>query len=615
MRIKRVIATGVITVMLVTAASLYPSHAEEGNDGGTLISEEIQGDAVVNNKSEVVYAALTSEGAVKAVYVVNHFELGKGGGLTDYGNYIFVQNLTEHRPLEQKGDTVFTQTAAENFYYQGNLADTELPWTFEITYDLNGVNLSSQGLAGKSGELGIDIKTNRNGKVTPEFYENYMLQITLALDSEKCGNIIAPGATIAEAGNSKMLAFTVLPDTDADYRVTADVYDFSMKGIEISAMPFTMSFNLPDIDGILKGFEQLPEAVSQLEDGVGMLAEGAAGLKQGADELAGGSKEFKNGLSELKRNSSQITGASAQINTALSEIAASLSSGFSGAVPGNLEQLPDVLSQLSDGLKGISGGITELRDGYLAAYTALDHAVQGIPDTAITQEQINSAFAKVNKDQQVLLEQLYTSYLAGQAVKETYNQVRQVFDSIIPAIDKVSSNIDIISGSLEEISDNIGDSLSSPDMAERLGQLTQGLAELSSNYSAFDKGLMEYMNGVGTLSEGYNQFDLGLSEFGNGVGELEGGTLELYNGIKSLNEEISRSPERIQEEADKLMEEYTGSDFEQISFVSPKNQKIGLVQFVIKCEDIKLPQITEMDTEEEVKKEETVLDRLIALFK
>ena len=61
------------------------------------------------------------------------------------------------------------------------------------------------------------------------------------------------------------------------------------------------------------------------------------------------------------------------------------------------------------------------------------------------------------------------------------------------------------------------------------------------------------------------------------------------------------------------MNEYTGSGFKPVSFVSPQNTNIGLVQFVLKCEGIeKQDEIKELPAEQ---KNETVWGRFTHCFK
>ncbi len=612
--LKSILSICLIAIMIITTVNLTGKAVDIPATDNTKTQA---GAAEIKSKSEVVYATLTGNGAIKAVYVVNHFELEKSGTITDYGNYESVLNLTESKPINVDGDSISFQADTANFYYQGNMETTDLPWTFEITYDLDGVAMQPEEIAGKTGKLGIHIKAAKNEKVNSTFFENYMLQVMLTLDSDKCNNIDAPEATIADAGNNKMLAFTVMPNKGADFQITSEVKDFTMSGIEVSAMPFSMSVDLQGADDMLTDFNQLPEAIAKLNDGVGKLADGTAELKNGANGLRSGSSEFKNGLSELRKNSGTITDASSQIKDALLQISSSLNGSSTSDMDFSaLAQLPLGLSQMVDGLEGISGGLKELQIGFSAAHSALDAAIQGIPNTVITREEIDEQFPDVNEDQRKLLNQLYASYMAGQSVKGTYSQVSQAYAVVSPTIDSITANLDTISGSLNTISVQIGSSLSVMNSKEQLGQLTAGLSDLAKNYTAFDNGLKEYMKGIGQIAEGYNRFHSGLSEYGYGVGELNNGVEELYEGTDQLNTEVSKMPAMVQDEIDNLMRDYDGSDFIPVSYISPKNTTTDLVQFVLKCEGIELPEDTNViDTTEETISKKTVWDRIVDLFK
>ena len=606
---KTLLSIGLAAILLLTSASL--SFAASGSTVSDPAASA-PGNAEIKSKDEVIYAILASDGGVRAIYAVNHFAIAEAGSIKDYGDYTSVKNLTDTAPMTQNGDAVTMQTNAENFYYQGNMAITELPWIFDISYSLDGVKTASQELAGKSGKLEIHITTKQNATVNSVFYENYVLQISVTLDTEKCSDIKAPGATIASAGKNKVIAYTVMPGKDADISLSATVRDFAMTGIDISAMPFSMNMELPDTDSMINDFTELSDAISDLNDGVGKLADGVAELKTGAGKLTSGSSDIKAGFSELSDNSGQLIQASAQIGGALTQIASALS-GSSGEMDlGDLTQLPQGLSQLADGLDSISGGLTELKNGFTSAYAALDGAIQGIPDATISQEQITELYTQTDPSQHGLLDQLIASYTAGQTVKGTYNQVKGAFDAVGSTIDTLSASIGTISATLDDMSGKIGDALSGMDMMEQLAQLSAGLSELDRNYAAFHSGLRNYMNGVGALSSGYADFHNGVSSFRNGIGELYDGVVELHDGTTELSDETAKMPDTIQSEIDNMLDQYTGSGFEPISFTSPKNEHTDLVQFVLKCEGIEKPE--EMKGVEVEASNETFWDRLISLF-
>lgn len=604
----------ILTISLAVMLSLTPASlslaASRNAVPGPAVSAS--GNAEIKGKDEVIYVILTSNGGVRAMYAVNHFALTEAGSITDYGNYTSVENLTDTAPMTHNGEAVTVQTNAENFYYQGNMATTELPWTFDIGYSLDGVKTPPPELAGKSGKLEIYITTKQNVSVNPVFYDNYMLQISVTLDTEKCSGINAPGATVASAGKNTVIAYAVMPGKDADISLSATVRDFTMTGIDISAMPFSMNMELPDTDSMISDFTELSDAISDLNDGVGELADGAAELKTGASKVVNGSSDIKTGLSQLSDNSKQIMQASSRIADALSQISSALD-GSSGEMDlGGLTRLPQGLSQLADGLDDISDGLIALKNGFAPAYAALDGAIHAIPDGTVSEGQISELYAQTDPSQHGLLDQLIASYRAGRTVKGTYDQVKGAFDAVASTIDALCASIGTISDALNDMSGEISDALSGMDIMQQLARLSAGLSELDKNYAAFHNGLKGYMDGVGKLSSGYGDLHNGLSSFRNGIGKLYEGVVELHDGTTKLSDETAKMPDTIQAEIDDMLGEYTELDFEPVSFTSPQNENTELVQFVLKCDGIEKPEEAK-DVETEVIKK-TFWDSLIALF-
>ena len=190
--------------------------------------------------------------------------------------------------------------------------------------------------------------------------------------------------------------------------------------------------------------------------------------------------------------------------------------------------------------------------------------------------------------------------------------MKGAFDAVSSTFDTLSASIATISAALDNMSEKIGAALSGMDMVKQLTQLSAGLSELDRNYAAFHNGLKGYMDGVGALSSGYADFHNGLSSFRNGVGELYDGAAELHDGTTQLSDETAKMPDTIKTEIDDLLDQYTGSDFDPISFTSSRNEHTDLVQFVLKCDGIEKPEETK-GVEVEASNE-TFWDRLIALF-
>ena len=622
MKYKRILACALIAALVVVLAGIGPAgvwgtdplapDSGPGPDAGK--TENIKGyRGAEGSKDEVVYVILDPQGAAKSVYVINHFEAAEGDRITDYGDYSSVQNLTDTGELAQNGDAVTFSAGSEDFYYQGNMRTADIPWIFDISWYLDGRRTAPGDMAGRDGRMELRISSRQNPKADQTFYDNYMLQLTLALDTERCKNIDAPRAVIAEAGKDKAVTYTVMPGSDADYILTADVCDFVMDGIQISGIPFSMEFDIPDTDGQIDDLNKLPDAISELNDGVGELLDGTKELGSGAGKLADGSADIRQGLSLLGRNSGQLKSASVKIRDALAQISGSLSDGSVGDIdPGLVLQLPAALRGLAAGLGGVSDGLGQLKNGFSQSYAALDGAMNAIPQGTLTQAEIEAFLGSVPAEQQAAASELAENYLAAQAAKGTYGAVKDGFAATPGAMDTFASSLAGMALSLGGMAAGIEDMAGSLGGLEQLGGLVSGLRQLSENYSEFHKGLVSYADGVSALAANYSDFHEGLVEFGDGVAELNDGVGELYDGTKTLSRETAGLPDDLKKEIDKMKEQYLPADFDAVSFTSPKNKNTVYVQFVMRSEDIEKPeQVKETPAET---RSETLWDRLTALF-
>lgn len=569
--------------------------------------------AKIQGKSEVIYGNLDANGTINSIHVVNQFDVKEGGNITDYGNYSSVTNLTTTDPVTQDGETITFDATPGTFYYQGNLSENVLPWIVSLSYQLDGIEIDPSQLAGKSGDLTIHLTTTPNTNINPVFYENYMLQVAFSLDNDIFTDVVATGATIASAGSKLSVNFTAMPGKNADATITAKVTNFSLDGVQISGIPFSTDIDLSVTDNMLGDFSKLSDAIIDLNSGVEDLNAGALELSENATKLADGSMDIKGALGQLSSNTTGIITGSSQINDALSFIATNLNDS-SGLDLSSFSTLTQTLSQMSSGIKDISKGLEELNTGFTLAYQALDQAILAIPDTIVTQEDINSLYVKVGADPELKqsLDALVSGYSSAMTVKGTYNQVKNGFSAVGSTILAVTPSLDEMALGLSTISTGLKTSISENDITTQLNELTTGLDNLSSNYKEFHKGLANYMSGVTTLSNGYSEFQSGITLYNDGMKTFAEGITTLYDGTQELKEQTSDLPEQIKEQIKETTEEYTGKDFTPVSFLSSNNSQINLVQFVMKTADIKVSENTEVAIDDQEK--ESFWDRLIQLF-
>ena len=610
MKTKKLISTvGILLILLLTLTFANLSYAAASR----LEPGEA---AVIDSKEEVVYGMLGADGSSQGLYVVNRFVTSKPGSVIDYGKYSSVINLTDESKLKTGNGFVKLPVGEGNFYYQGNLKAKDLPWNIKIEYQLDGKEIAPSDLAGKSGALQIHITTSQNKEVNTAFYEHYMMQITLTFDSEKCEQINAPDGTLASAGVNQLATYTVMPGKNADITLSAQVEDFSMNGVEFSALPYSVSIDMPDTDNLTGQFDTLISAGSSLNKGAKSLSKGAAHLDNGTLSLAKGSSQMKQGLDAANNGADQLTQSSAQISAALSQIVAGLTGEGSGqtdtASLGQLMQLPKGLRQLAAGLDEVTKGMTALESGLEPAYASLKAAIEEIPSDTITPEEMASLYTGLNTSQKAIADKLSASYAAAQKVKAVYASVKPAFESTVSSLKTLNSSVGKISSQLSAMADQIEKALSQSDSMAELKKLSEGLSQLSEQYQKFDAGLRKYTQGISEIAKNYGSLDKGISGLAAGTGSLSKGTQSMQHGISALNAGVSDIPDQIQKEIDGMLADYTNGDFTPVSFTSPKNKDVDYVQFVIKTEPIEgakaqLPHKSEA-------KESSFWEKLKALF-
>lgn len=612
-------AAAVLSVLLVlgTAGAAY-AQTEDVSENKVSDTSEASGKAEYS-KTENVYARLKADGTADGAYIVNHFRISSAGEVTDHGDYSNVINLTDTDELKCSDETVTFSAEKGNYYYQGNTSKAKLPWIFEISYQLDGEDISPEELGGRSGSLKISFSAKKNPDADTSFCENYLMQISLSLDNDICSDIKAEGATAADAGNNTQLSFTVLPDNDADFVIKANVENFEMSGFSIAAVPYNMNINTDDIntDDITSQFSELTDAVQKLNDGAKELNDGIKSLSDGGTSILDGSGSIYDGLSELSGNSDLITDSSEKIYSALETISKELGNADLSGLS-QLAQLPGGLTQLADALDGIKSGLVQLKAGFEKGYSAIDSAISSNGNSAPTEEELGQIAAACAGNNTALsgYKKLTDEYKRLKTIEAVWENVKPAFEAVKVSLgsegeQSVIAGLTTVSENLRTISDSMSASLGDTDIDGMLGELKSGMTALSSSYGDFNSGLSAYADGIDTLAENYGEFHSGLSDYTNGTAELSDGSQEFCDGMDEFADGVSEIPDKIQDSIDEMMEQYGGSDYTAVSFTDERNENISSVQFVISTDGVELPETEEEEPEQKTK---SFWDRLAALF-
>lgn len=595
------------------------------------------------SKEENVYVLLDNDGSVKNTYVVNSFTIEKPGTIYDYGSYDSVRNLSTTEELTVSGDQIAVVNASKGmFHYQGNLSNAEIPWLFSISYLLDGKEVPAEELSGKDGHIDINISIRINPKSLEGFSKHFAIQTSAALNAEKCTAITAEGATIANAGSSKMVTFTMLPGEGADYKISFEAADFHMEGIQFSALPITMNIAIPETGVFANKLSGLSEGIAGINNGTQELSSGAAKLKEGANKLNNGMESMKEGIQQMTNSLSMLKNHGNELSAGSSEILIGLDSIISGLDDFNPAALD--LTEIVNGSAGIKIGIDSLSTGLEALKGSFkEYKAQlnsnGLQADAVLEsntqmvlyldEQIN--ILKTKQEAAIPGSEKYIELATYITTYEKMSQLLKGNNAVIAADAEFikqleSSVVNITSGSMdlknnytlfnagiEEIPSRLN------KLPQSIGQLKHALDTLTEGYRKLNDSIGKYTQGVSEAGSGFEAVNEGFKNLANGSGSLYEGISDYYDGVKRVAEgtqqmrnETSSMDSDIEDAVNEIFESYTGGEFEAVSYVSSKNTNVKAVQFVIKTQEIE-----EFEQVATVKKENTKMsfwERLLSLF-
>lgn len=315
------------------------------------------GRGVVTSSEEVIYGLMDAAGKPTSAHAVVALNVRSAGEIEHHGEYSGVRNLTNAGELRYEDSTLKAFSEAGRFYYQGEMKCYELPWKVSVKYKLDGKTVSAEELAGAKGKAEIGIFTSANDDAeNPGYFEHYLLQISVMLDTELCSNIEAEGATLANAGADKQITFAVLPGEEGENWISADVRDFEMDGVTVAAVPYDVKDAIGDASELTDGLDQLTDGVNSVTLGVRELAIGSQSFSDG---LAG----FGQGLGALSATSPSLTAGSEQFYAGMGQLAA----GMEALRP--MSAMDPSVGALLDAFNALYGSYGELNAG-IAQYAA-----------------------------------------------------------------------------------------------------------------------------------------------------------------------------------------------------------------------------------------------------
>ena len=363
--ILKVTGSVALSALMATASIPVSVYAEENTSSKTNESSDKQA-ASSTKKTETVYAVLNGDGSLSDIVVSGWLHNDSGiKNLKEKLNLTDVKNVkTDEVPEDNNGEYTWNSDS-NDIYYQGKSTE-QLPVTMQITYELDGQQLSQKELKGKSGHLKINIhlknvnsETKRiNGKnviIHPFFVAGGML----SLDNDHYSNTTCDQGKIVADGSKQMLVFAAVPGL----KDTLDSADLSKVSDQLSiGDDINIECDVTDCDELklMMGMSNEEDISGILDEGdsIEELTNGIAKLMDADDQLVDGSQQLADGTQQLITESEPLTSSSGSIRT-LSDGVLTLNSGA---------------LRLKAALAQYTGGVGELNDGVNALYAIPDGA-------------------------------------------------------------------------------------------------------------------------------------------------------------------------------------------------------------------------------------------------
>ena len=568
-------------------------------------------------KEEVVYVKLNNNGNVNNVYVVNSFDSNNDGKIIDYGNYSNVVNLSTKDKLNYSNGVLDTNISEvdRKFYYQGEMETNEIPWDINIKYILDKKEISAKDLAGKSGDLQIELQVNQNSNVDKTFFDNYALQISLTLDGEKCENITTSGGTVASVGSKKTITYMKLAGQEAKYTINSKVKDFEMDAISFNGVNMEIDVDI-DVDDMTGSLDDLVDAVEALNNGTGDLKTGIDDYKSGVNNLYKGTSSLESGVNSYKSGVGTLDNGISSLQSGISEYKSGVNTLYSGS-----RQLLEGAKSLNNGVNALYDGVNTLNSGASDLNNGLNTLSQG---SKSYKQNLNAYANAVNQTVNALKANLTEEQIQALQLDNLVagvNNLASAYENIDAGINKSASGASLLNNGSNELKNKMSvlsegsSSLYSgiEELSSKSVGLVNGIDELGSGASSLKSGSKKLVNGIDELKNGTSSLKDGSSKLVNGIGKIDNGVTNLKNGTTKLNEKTSTMPKEIDSKIDDMVSKYSNSNFKPSSFASEENNNVKSLQFAIRTEAIEISKKDQKVIEE--KKDESVWQLFLNLFK
>ncbi len=244
---------------------------------------------------EAVYVNLDYYGAVMDTSIVKGCSLNGNTSFEDFGVYEKVTNMSNYVKPELTENSVRWNLPSSDgrFYFECKPKDNavQMPWTFNISYKLNGVPAEAKSLAGASGLIEINIECIPNENADDYYKNNLLLQVASMVDMQDTLSMEAPGAQLQSMGTYKAVVFAALPGEHTTFTMRIGTNHFESSGIVMMMIPGTLEQ--------MKQIKQIKEAKDTIGDSADAIYDSLDSILRILSASSSGISSTQRGLASL----------------------------------------------------------------------------------------------------------------------------------------------------------------------------------------------------------------------------------------------------------------------------------------------------------------------------
>lgn len=558
-----------------------------------------QAGAPAVSTDESVYVNMDYYGAVDHVSIVKGCTLNGNTKIEDYGNYEEVLNMSSlEEPKLEEGKVIWELPAGtDRFFYECKTdgLDTNIPWSIDVSYQLNGAPKKAEELAGASGMVTMQIDAVPNKKA-PEYYKNNLiLTVGTMVDMEKVISVEAPGSQLQSVGTKKLVFYVALPGEEGHYEINIGTESFETTGVMCLMIPGTMS-SLDTITDLRETKNTFSDSLNAMNESADVILDTLLDMKEDLQMTKTGMTAAKKAKKTADQYDDSIKANADAAIDSLNSMASSLGL-LSPHISKGQANINDVDNQLKDVVKAIEDmkdfneDLIDTSDdlqGTIDAMKEIMNALAGATAGAVTQGAISSLAPQLQKLLAAYI-QILTQYQAGETVNQLSGELNAMLGSANSILKKLNGIIDL-GVTLDDRWRNEYrlDILKLLDDTQKVLNSTN---RMLGSTAATLRSLREMLDAT------ESSLDTAIDSTLNGLIGVLDGSIHAVDHTEVLRNAKDTMKYAIDGEIDKLEEDTNilnmDNQLEFPSFTSEKNHTPGSIQIILRTAEISIEDSTD----------------------